>query len=214
MKLRNPMSILIILLFVFASASGFSANMPENEAEPKDTFWLEVGEKKIELEIDKPVEFDAGKAKVNATLRVAPLKTFSNHGITLKYPRYFTFEGDTRAEDVKMWNLSGAHTILMIQLYEAEMKHQVMGEMLQARFGKENSVVSNCEMPFWGTPKKGTKVVTTIGDSAISQEIYSFFNGKQTVMLIIQDSLDEGTEGSGEGRLFRTTLQESFKIEN
>lgn len=213
-KLIKLRVIATILCFAFLAPAGFSSSISKEELEPRDSFWLEIDDKKIELSIDNPVEFTAGKNKIKATLRVAPLKEFSICGINLKYPRYFTFEADAKAKDVKMWNLSGAQTILMIQLYDAEMKHEVMAELLQERFGKDNTKVAGCEMSFWGSPKKGTKVITTIGDSSISQEIYSFFNGKQTVMLIIQDSLDEGPDGSEECRNFRKTLQETFKIEN
>lgn len=201
-------AILTAGLFILNSLSGFAGVV----GEPDDRYSIEVDGKEIPMLINLPHEIVVNEKKVKIMLKVEPFKIFDQGGVTLEYPRYFTYETEQNDPDVKLWNLSGVSTILMIQKYAAEMEHDVMGNMLVHRFGKENTKLSECQMLMMGKEHKGTKVVTTIGDSSISQEVYSFKSKGESVLLILQDTLDHLGKGTEEGTKFRETLGRTLKI--
>ncbi len=180
--------------------------------EPSDNFKLLLDGQETRLAPEKPFEVTIKGEKIKGLLQVEPFKTFNYGGISLQYPRHFTFEADLSDKDVSLWNLSGSNCVLMIQLYPAEMDHKIMAQMLQPRFGEKNSTVSDCTLALKGNETKGSKLTTTIGDSSITQEIYSFKVQGGSLLLILQDTLSLDGKTSEEGRKFRQLLIETLSF--
>lgn len=195
-----------------ANSEVASAAVKAEGIEPADSYKLLIDGKEYEVFTDRetplPVKLDNPKV----SLKVEALKTFNYGGIVLQYPRYFTFEADLNDEEVSLWNLSGNSCVLMIQKYPADMDHIIMAKMLQPRFGEGNAVVGECEMMLNGSNSKGSKVVTTIGDSTISQEIFSFKVEGGSLLLIFQDTLNADGSHSEEGLKFQKLVSDSLKI--
>lgn len=210
--LRMLTKFVLCSAFLLLICGAATAEMPSDAIEPADAYSIVIDGKEYPVAIDQAKELEIGKQKIDLTLKVAPYKTFSRAGISLEYPRHFTFETDQGDPTVKFWNLSGITAVLMIQKYAAEMEHEVMGKMLVQRFGEENSKISACTMNFMGNEHQGTKVTTTIGDSSIAQEIFAFKSDGHTILLILQDSIDSAGKGTEEGTKFREVLSRSFKL--
>jgi hypothetical protein len=111
-----------------------------------------------------------------------------------------------------MWNLSGTNGVLMIQRYSLEMDHEMMAQMLVPRYGPENARLTECSMEFMGKNVAGTRVIATFGGTAISQEVYSFKLASGSVLLIIQDGIDEKAQHTKEGLELKKIVSESFKL--
>ena len=184
----------------------------DETVEPSDNFKLVIDGRETRLVPEKPFEITIKGEKLQGLLQVEPLKTFNYGGISLQYPRHFTFEADLSDKDVSLWNLSGSNCVLMIQLYPAEMDHQIMARMLLPRFGEKNSTVSDCTLSLKGNETKGSKLTTTIGESSITQEIYSFRVKGGSMLLILQDTLNLDGRSSEEGRKFRQLLSETLSF--
>lgn len=184
----------------------------DESLEPQDSYSLEIDGKDFPVFLDHQTELKLEKNNPQVRLKVSPFKIFNYGTMYLAYPRHFTFEAELSDKDVKLWNLSGNNTILMLQKYKEEIDHVIMGNMLQQRFGEQNASLSECEMTFMGSKKKGTRVFTTIGDSSIAQEVYSFKIAEGSILLIIQDSINAQGKGSTEGTSFREQISKTFKI--
>lgn len=184
----------------------------DESLEPSDSFKLVVDGREFKIVAEEPFDLAVKGETLKALLKVEPLKIFNYGGIELQYPRHFTFEADLDDEDVRLWNLSGSQCVLMIQRYPAEMDHKIMAEMLLPRFGEGNSQMSECGMRLNGSEVKGSRLKTTIGDSSISQEIFSFKVQDGSLLLIIQDTLDPAGEHSEEARRFKELLSSTFKL--
>ncbi|MDD3146585.1 MAG: hypothetical protein PHD82_04735 [Candidatus Riflebacteria bacterium] len=202
------------------AAASMSVELPgdgqektREDIEPVDSFKLVVDTQEYKIEPGVPVELSLKGEKVKAVLNIEPLKTFNYGGVELQYPRYFTFEADLSDKDVKLWNLSGNQCVLMIQRYPVPgMDHLIMAQMLQPRFGEKNSIMSPCSMKLLGEEAKGTRLTTTIGDSTITQDIYSFKSGSGSLLLILQDTLGLNSAPSEEGKNFKEMLSQTFKL--
>ncbi len=184
----------------------------DESIEPSDSYILAVNGHELRIIADKPFELPANGTKIEALLKVEPLKTFRYGGIELQYPRHFTFEADLSDKDVSLWSLSGPQCVLMIQRYPADMNHKTMAEMLLPRFGEGNSLMSECSMNLNGNDIAGSKIITTIGESSISQEIFSFKVQDDSLLLIIQDTLGNGKNPSEETLKFKDLLSKTFKL--
>lgn len=195
-----------------APASAAAPAAVDETVEPADNFKLLLDGQETRLVPEKPFEITIKGEKIKGLLQVEPLKIFNYGGISLQYPRHFTFEADLSDKDVSLWNLSGSNCVLMIQLYPAEMDHKIMAQMLQPRFGEKNSIVSDCTLALKGNETKGSKLTTTIGDSSITQEIYSFRVQGGSLLLILQDTLNLDGRSSEEGRKFRQLLIDTLSF--
>ncbi len=204
-----------LFAFLIASLIVFAAVLPvvaaDESVEPPDTYRLVLNDGEVELFTDRDVELPENAAKAKARLIVNPEKRFAYGDVELNYPRYFTFEADLDAEEVRLWSLSGNKAVLMVQRYPVEMDHKVMAEQLLPSFGEGNSTLGTCEMVFNGVNTAGSRVVTTIGEGTIAQEIFSFKMKKGSLLLILQDTLDNGNN-SEEFKAFRAQLTRTFKI--
>ncbi len=195
------------------TASVMQINNASETIEPSDSYKLVVDGREYQIEAEKPLDLTVKGENLKAVLKIEPLKTFNYGGIELQYPRYFTFEADLSDKDVKLWNLSGAQCVLMVQKYPVpEMDHLVMAQMLQPRCGEKNSIMSPCSMKLLGEEAKGTMLTTTIGESTIIQEIYSFKAGGGSLLLIFQDTLGVKSLPSEEGRNFKDLLSRTLKF--
>ncbi|PKL46346.1 MAG: hypothetical protein CVV42_16655 [Candidatus Riflebacteria bacterium HGW-Riflebacteria-2] len=203
---------LISLVIAFLLPAGVNAQAGADESvEPSDTYRLVLNDQEIALFTDRDVELPENAGKARTRLVVNPEKHFVYGDIELSYPRYFTFEADLGEPEVKLWSLSGNKTVLMVQRYPVEMDHRTMAEQLVPSFGEGNSRLGTCEMVFNGNKTPGSRVITTIGEGTIAQEIYSFAMKSGSLLLIIQDTLDNGNN-SEEFKSFRDQLSRTFKI--
>mgnify|MGYP000899697530 FL=1 len=199
----------LVSLAVFVAAP--SAFAVDESVEPADSYKLSLNGTEVEIFTDKDIELseDAGKAK--ARLIVNPEKRFHYGDVDFQYPRYFTFEADLSSDDVKLWSLSGNKAVIMVQRYPIVMDHKIMAEQLLPSFGEGNSTLGTCEMMFNGVDTAGSRVVTTIGQGTIAQEIYSFPMTTGSLLLVLQDTLDSD-KNSEEFKAFRAQLARTFKL--
>ena len=184
----------------------------DETVEPSDSYQLSINSQNMAVFTDQDVELPADAAKAKVRLVVAPDKQFTYGGISLSYPRYFTFEADLSEPGVKLWSLSGNKAVLMVQRYPVEMSHRTMAEQLLPSFGEGNSTLGECEMMLSNVKTAGSRVVTTIGEGTIAQEIYSFEMKAGSLLLILQDTLEPSGKNSSEFTTFRDQLSKTFKI--
>ncbi|PKL41983.1 MAG: hypothetical protein CVV41_16155 [Candidatus Riflebacteria bacterium HGW-Riflebacteria-1] len=184
----------------------------DETVEPSDSYHLSINNQKVPVFTDQDVELPADAANAKVRLVVAPEKQFTYGGVSLGYPRYFTFESDLSEPEVKLWSLSGNKAVLMIQRYPVEMNHRTMAEQLLPSFGEGNSTLGECEITLNNVKTAGSLVVTTIGEGTIAQEIYSFEMKAGSLLLILQDTLEPAGKNSGEFTAFRDQLSKTFKI--
>ncbi|NLF96015.1 MAG: hypothetical protein GX569_04690 [Candidatus Riflebacteria bacterium] len=210
MKKFKCMSVcFLVILAVFVAAP--SAFAVDESVEPADTYRLSLNDVEIDLFPDRDIELPENAGKAKARLIVNPEKRFTYGDVDFQYPRYFTFEADLNEAEVRLWSLSGNKAVLMVQRYPVEMDHKVMAEQLLPSFGEGNSTLGVCEMMFNGVKTTGSRVITTIGQGTIAQDIYSFDMANGSLLLILQDTLEDD-RNSDEFKAFCAQLSRTFKI--
>ncbi len=210
-KINLLCTVLLMIMIMPAFAVPVSAEIDESR-EPSESYRLLMSGQEIPLFTDKDTELPENAGKAKARLIVEPNKRFTYGGIELSYPRYFTFEADLSEPGVRLWSLSGNQAVLMVQRYPVVMDHRTMAEQLLPSFGAGNSKLSECEITLEQKKTAGSRVITTIGEGIISQEIYSFAMASGSLLLIIQDTIVADGSSSAETSKFHQQLAETFKI--
>ncbi|GAB4282017.1 MAG: hypothetical protein Kow0029_27340 [Candidatus Rifleibacteriota bacterium] len=194
---------------VFSQAANVD---PEGSIEPPTVYQLSIDGKKFELKRGVETELPIEVKNPKVILDFEPYKEFTYAGIYFKYPVNFSFEAELGDESVKMWNLSGNNSVLMLQRYAMEMDHQTMAQLLVPRYGEENTRVTDCFLQLNGLKVPGTRVIAAFGGSTISQEVYSFRLKNSSILLILQDSLDIDEKPTKEGAELKQLIENTFKI--
>ena len=182
----------------------------DESVEPSDSYRLLLNNRELPVFTDREVELPADAGSASVRLAVDPNKKFTYGGVSLSYPRYFTFEADVGDPGIQLWSLSGNKVVLMIQRYPVEMDHRTMAEQLLPSFGVENSTLGSCTILLEQKKTDGSQVITTIGEGTISQEIYSFKMAPGSLLLILQDTLEPDGSVASEGIKFREQLSSTF----
>lgn len=216
MKLNLKNITLALLLFAMTANFGLAQDAKDSSTdlarEPDAIFVLDINGQKVKLKKDEATVVKGEFKNPKVSLSIEPYKEFTYGGIYVKYPQHYGFEADVADENVKMWNLSGNSGILMIQKYSLEMDHKTMAQLLVPRYGEDNARLDECSMKFMGKMVSGTRVIANFGGTAISQEVYSFKLANGSVLLIIQDGIDEEGKHTREGLALKEIISDSFKL--
>ncbi len=197
--------------------AGCGAAQPpvDEEQEPPQLFFLEVGGKRIQVELDKPLDTATLGGAKSVTLRVEPYRVFPYGGVKFHYPREYTFEADFSTPGVSLWTLSGSDCKIMIQRYQDQPNHQAtlatFKKQLLATYKANKPKESAVKLKLKDAVVDGQRIELALFGSALQQDVYSFQSGKEAVLLVVQDSPKENGSPSADRiraeKLLSDTLQ-------
>ena len=193
-----------------AGAEPSPANGAGEAQEPPQLFFLELEGKRIPIELDKPLGTDVlGGAKA-VTLRVEPHRVFRYAGLRFHYPREYTFEADLDMAAVWLWTLSGNDSKIIIQQYKSSKDHgaalELVKKELVAVYKDNKTIEAPVKLSIRGTEVKGKRIEVSIANTLIRQDLYSFPSGKDSIVVILQDS----PQDSGSPSADRTRMEKMF----
>jgi hypothetical protein len=185
------------------------------DQEPPELFFLELGGKRVPIELGKPFQTDAlGEART-ATLRVEPYRVFQYAGLRFHYPREYTFEADFQTPLVALWTLSGTNCTIMVQRFNGQKDHEEALETLHKEMlalYKGNKVNQTpVKLSVKGKELVGKRLEVHLAGALLWQDLYSLPSGNDSIVLILQDLPQEGGKPSNDRtraeKLFRETVQ-------
>ncbi|HEX4150333.1 MAG TPA: hypothetical protein VHY20_15155 [Pirellulales bacterium] len=212
-----PTVLLAVLLSIVQGTAvrGLAAAEPANDSEPPQLFYLESGDKKTAIELDKPFASEVFSGKQPTTLRVETYRVFPYAGLKFRYPREYTFDADMTEPGVSIWTLSGNSCVIMVQLFKGQKDHtrlrgQVADAMLAALSGMKRAD-EEPSLKLKDQTISGERLLTTFGPVSLVQDLYSFPSGEDAVTLILQDTPQDNGQPSADrvraGKLFCETLE-------
>ncbi len=189
--------------------------LAQEDREPSQIFTLEVGGKARPIELDKPVELD-GTGKLSVTLRLAPYRVFRHAGLSFQYPQEYSFEADLKEPGVSNWNLSGNDHKVMVFRYQGRKDHEALLQELQKEvtgaYGAENVKSGETEVALGKRTLKGRRLDIKLVGTALSQRLFSFRAGADSLLLILQDSPAENGRATSEAARCEAFLKDSFRF--
>lgn len=201
-------ALVALLLFGLVEAG------PTETVAPPQLLSLEIeGGGKTSVEIDKPFTAMINGKLVKMKLTANPLRSLEIGGVSLRYPRSFTFEYELDA-GVHTWSIEGPATMLMLIAREDQTPAAFLKEMeasLVDLYGAETRV-SDTEITIQRRVLKGRRLSIQIAGSLLRQDLYSFKTGARTYCMIVQDSLTADGKTSQGTREVLKLLSETLKI--
>jgi hypothetical protein len=212
--LQHALFRLALILWVPALVSGVPAL--QESKEPPLVIYLESEGKKIPVEVDKPIELETKAGKTSLTLRMEPYRLFQYAGLYFQYPRGATFKTQTEGP-MTLWTLSDSPTMVMVQHFKGasdpkSILKQMVDQML-AQYGNSADVKqAAASVELQKRPLQGVRLEVTIARQIIHQSLFSFASGKDTIVLILQDSPEEGGKSSRAYLQFQKMMRDSFRF--
>ena len=198
-----------------------AAAVPRAEAqedrEPPLLTYLEVGGIKTPIELDKPLDLKTQEGMTSVTLRVEPYREFPYAGLGFRYPRSYAFDADLDNPGIRMWTMEGPDCTVMVFCYPSSsdpattLDQSIEGA--RERFGAEESSAEPASLKLGDEELSGTLLKILIGGQSMHQHFFSLATVGGTVLLILQDSPDDGGEPSAEYKALIEMLQGSFQAE-
>jgi hypothetical protein len=190
--------------------------IPQNQ-EPPQLFFLEFDGKKAPIELDKPVSADVFGSSKTITLRVEPYRVFPHGGLHFQYPREYTFKTDFDNPAVLLWTLSGPTAKIMIQRYRGQADHEAVRREFMKELAKEYKNAKKTETKTSVDLKKmtleGRRIeVQLVASGKIQQDVYSLQDGRDSVLLILQDSPEEDGKPSKDRSRAEKMLRETLRL--
>jgi hypothetical protein len=212
----KPSTALLLVTLLACAPGGSTAGEPKEDQEPPQIFYLEFDGKKVPVELNKPLGTEVLGGSKSFTLRVEPYRVFRHAGLSFQYPREYTFENDHATPGVSIWTLSGPDCLIMIQRYEGsgdpELVRQALVNELAKKYkdGKKRQVETTWKLK--DRTLKGVRLEVELAGIRLHQDVYSFRAGQGSVLLLIQDSLQDDGKASAERVRTEKMLSETLRL--
>ena len=175
---------------------------------------LEIeGGGKTSVEIDKPFTAMINGKPVKMKLTANPHRSLEIGGVSLRYPRSFTFEHELD-NGVHTWSIEGPATILMLIAREDQTPAAFLKAMeagFVAQWGPTTRV-SDTELTIQGRVLKGRRLAIQVAGTSLRQDLYAFKAGARTYFMMVQDSLTNDGKTTQGTREVLKLLSETLKI--
>jgi hypothetical protein len=185
-----------------------------DDKEPPLVLALEADGKKIPIEVDRPFELEVGGGRTTCVLRMEPFREFRHAGLFFRYPRGFAFQVQSQPM-FTCWTLSGGSTVLLVQRFKNNDAHEELLEAVATQMVKvykpENVHQSPATVVLAKSPVKGTRLEVTLAQQRIEQTLVSIKNGRDSIILIFQETLGDAQKPAGQASEGARMVQESFR---
>jgi hypothetical protein len=216
MSAKPLTDLLFVTLLACAPIAASAADQPKGDQEPPQIFYLEFDGKKVPIELDKPFPTEALEGTRSVTLRVEPFRVFRHGGLSFHYPREYTFEADHTTPGLALWTLSGNDCVIMVQRYEGDRDPEAMRQLvvngLAAKYKDAKLKRGEATWKLKDTTLKGIRLEVELAGSGLHQDLYAFRAGDSSVVLMIQDSLQDDGKPSADRVRADKMLSETLRL--
>jgi hypothetical protein len=185
-----------------------------DDREPPLVLALEADGKRIPIEVDRPFNLEVNGGRTTCVLRMEPYREFRHGGLYFRYPRGFAFQVQSQPM-FTCWTLSGGSTVVLVQRFKDNDAHEELLDAVATQMVKvykaENVQQTPATVMLAKAPAKGTRLEVTLAQQRIEQTLVSVKNGKDSIILIFQETLGDAQKPAGQVSEGARLVQESFR---
>lgn len=206
---------LLLLTFAFIGTPTVWGQAKEDQ-EPPQIFFLEAGDKKISVDLDKPFSLTELGGQTTLTLRSEPYRVFNHAGLNFQYPREFSFSADLENEAVSIWSLNGTNAVVIVQRYpgrtDADAVRKEFIQALAEQYKEALKGQTAVALPLKSGNLQGTRLKVDRAGAALIQDVFTFVSGNNVVLLLLQDAPQQNNQPSAEQAKVQKMLLETFSV--
>ena len=213
--------VLLALLGVVVAQAGDEQAPDERpkalvDTEPPLLLRLIVGGETHAIRLDEPLELPTPAAKTTVLLRAEPHRLFPYGGVRFRYPRHFAFTADRENPAVRQWTLDGSDCVIMLFRFpgdnDATKSLRDSVDAARAQWG-ERARTSDTALDLNGVKLEGTMFDIMLAGQRLKQSYFGLRVGEDSMVIILQDSLQENGQASADYSRTLKMLEESFEVE-
>lgn len=163
---------------------------------------LTIGDQTYNVPIGKPFAVKIGGERI--TMRIDPEvdRTFSEAGISFRYPASFTAEKKSDDPAVTIWTIQGTSAAIMLQKYEGGLDSKSLIEVLVTnisdQYKPQKVEQQTVKLRGIDASYEGVQLKTTNDDDIeVVQNVFAFANEQGVFALMVQDT-HTASEGDSE----------------
>lgn len=192
---------------------GIWAQENDPDVEPPHEFYIEIGEKKVDVEAGKAFKLDVSKEQ-ELVLKQKPDRFFNRCGISFRFPQEYSYDFNNNKPAI--WSLKGKQSIVIIQFYKDEIPEAIFPvflKSLEVQY-KNQAKTTDVTETLGSTLLSGKSIEPHLTLSAkIVQSVYPIKLGDNTAILLIQHTQKNNGTLKPESEALMKLLKETFKVE-
>lgn len=204
-----------VTLFVIAILTTLLIAQPAVDKKPRQNGVLVIDGKEhpFVVGVEQAITLDGKPHRV--TVKLDPFHSFSEAGLTFRYPRSMYYALDDSDPNVTIWSMDGDSAIIMVQRYDTQVGEQALVDALVSQYHsmKADVKVLKTKWETKGGTYDGKMLMIQMGDIKLLQKVFYHEDKDGATSWILQDSLDHAGRTSDEFRQMLEVLSESFKVQ-
>jgi len=214
--MRKHVTLGVALLFALVGcpSNGQDRGVPAaGDAPPPLLLDLQLGDRSIPAELDRPVTIDAPGGPLTFTIRARPYRVLEAQGVRFRFPADYTYRHETTPSFTK-WILSGDRAKVMLFHYTGRQEPDALCTAIARDMVRRNgphvqTTQTPAEIVLAGEKVHGVHLVAPLvgGVPPVTTDVFVFVKGQTAYSLLLQDVGEAGTD---EGQAARKLLEDSF----
>ncbi len=148
-------------------------------------------------------------------LLVQPTRRFAAASVEFDYSRHMSFEVYRDDPNVTIWSLTGNDVLIMVQKYARSDLRVLLNAVVGGTadyYGDAEVEQSRTSIELSGMTAKGHRLSVVIAGTHLRQDFFPVQLRDASLVLMLQDTLDDDGSASEEGKKARDLLLKTFKI--
>lgn len=185
----------------------------EQDVEPPHEYYIEIGDKKVDVESGKPFKLDVSKDQ-ELVLKQKPDRLFNRAGISFRFPQETSYEH--KNEQLPLWTLKYKHSVVIIQVFKNQVPEAIFPVFLkglevqyknQAKFSDASETLGSVVLT--GKTVEPNIVLT----AKLVQSVFPLKMGDDTVVILIQHTRRPDGTLYPESDAMVKLLKATFKVD-
>lgn len=169
--------------------------------------------------IGEPFAVDFAGERVTLRIDLEEWQTFSDAGVSFRYPGDFVAERVNEADGVAVWTIQGKSAAVVLQRHDETIDPESLAEAIAAtiveRYGERRVTRQAVKLRGVDRSYPGERLHIAAGDDRLArdseQNLFAFANESGVFALIVQDSRPAGSGATTEFETVVRLLGESFE---
>ena len=209
--MNRYMPLIYVLLL---SSSVVLADDEANDREPERKFILEIDNASHAVSLGSRFDLVIAGKRHRARLQSMPVRLFNKTGVSFDFDSKKHFSYEALSPLVDHWSLDGNSSVIMVQNYKSKVADSEIMKAFEHQYNamKAKLTKGKVKLSYGGKSMEGEKLLITMGNIKLEQQIF-FFNGKdRSRVLIIQDTLNDNSGNTEEFLETRKLIQKSLSV--
>jgi|GEM_PF-6285572 len=178
---------------------------------------ITIGEKSFEVPMGEKSSIEIEKKTYPIMVKEAPISTFNYDLIRFDFPSHFSFsyDGSSEADGLKMYSIDGDSIAVMVMDYAQHFQKEVILNSITQEYRLMKAKIEQKPVTLKlgdGSSIQGDQFIIYLGNVTLSQEIYVLYMQGHSLVLLLQDLIDNQGKHTAEYAEIVSKVKETLTV--